>query len=91
MMKDSILKMEAYATHVKLMGPDAMKPVIEKPLTLTERSGLECAQGYVRALMNTKLTRVRDIFREMDAGKLYKTKKSEGERASRNESKKKPL
>ena len=75
MMKDSILKMEAYATHVKLMGPDAMKPVIEKPLTLTERSGLECAQGYVRALMNTKLTRVRDIFREMDAGKLYKTKK----------------
>ena len=70
MMKDSVLKMEEHAIHVKLYGEDAAKPV-EKPLTLTERSGLECAQGYVRALMNAKLTRVRDIFREMDADGRY--------------------
>ena len=66
MMRDSIAKMEAYAVHLKLEGPDAPPPVVEKPLTLTERSGLECARGYVRALMNAKLTRVRDIFRAMD-------------------------
>ena len=84
MMKDAVLKTEAYATHLKVLGLDPDDPDVKrkvyaldhggtleslmmaKPLTLTERSGLECAQGYVRGLMNSKLSRVRDIFRAMD-------------------------
>ena len=66
MMKETILRVKEHALHVRLYGPDAVPPV-DEPMTPTERAGMTCAVSYVRAVMNEKLTRVRDIFREMDA------------------------
>eukprot|EP00946_MAST-07B_sp_MAST-7B-sp1_P000725 g725.t1 len=66
MIKDTILVVEEHAQHVKLYGPDKAPPTVI-PMTPTERAGMMCAVSYVRELMNEKLTRVRDLFREMDA------------------------
>ena len=66
MMKDTILKVNEHELHTRLYGPDKTPPV-EEPLTPTERAGMMCAVSYVRAVMNEKLTRVRDVFRKMDA------------------------
>lgn len=66
MLKDTMLVVKEHALHVRIYGPDKAPPTAT-PMTPTQRAGMMCAVSYVRALMNEKLTRVRDLFREMDA------------------------